>query len=118
MEAVTRLVVKDGRVVGDWVGKDGAVILKAAGISPPPGTEGAIMVVGFDHPLVKIEQMLPVLPIVIVDNFEEGLQLAVEAEQGFGHTGIIHSGMLSGLPASAGSLLQPSLWPMRHLTLP
>lgn len=91
VEAVTRLVVKDGHVVGDWVGKDGAVILKAAGISPPPGTEGAIMVVGFDHPLVKIEQMLPVLPIVIVDNFEEGLQLAVEAEQGFGHTGIIHS---------------------------
>ncbi|NMB46776.1 MAG: aldehyde dehydrogenase family protein, partial [Firmicutes bacterium] len=90
-EQVTRLVTKDGHVVGDWVGKDGVEILRAAGITPPPGTEGAIMQVGFDHPLVKIEQMLPVLPIVSVESFAEGLELAVETEQGFGHTGIIHS---------------------------
>ncbi|NMB13494.1 MAG: aldehyde dehydrogenase [Firmicutes bacterium] len=90
-EKVTQLVTKDGRVVGDWVGKDGVAILRAAGISPPPGTEGAIMQVGYDHPLVKIEQMLPVLPIVTVESFSEGLELAFATEQGFGHTAIIHS---------------------------
>ncbi|NLJ85758.1 MAG: aldehyde dehydrogenase [Firmicutes bacterium] len=90
-DRVTQLVVKDGRVVGDWVGKDGAAILKAAGINPPPGTEGAIMPVAHDHPLVKIEQMLPVLPIVKVKDFTTGLRLAYDSEQGFGHTAIIHS---------------------------
>lgn len=88
---VTDLVTRDGHVVGDYVGKDATVILKAAGIDAPPGTEGVIMKVPFDHPLVKIEQMLPVLPIVAVENFEEGLALAYESEQGFGHTAIIHS---------------------------
>ncbi|NMB25867.1 MAG: aldehyde dehydrogenase [Firmicutes bacterium] len=88
---VTRLIVKDGHIVGDWVGKDGKVILQAAGITPPPSTEGAIMVVPYDHPLVKIEQMLPVLPIVIVSDFAQGLKLALESEQGFGHTAVIHS---------------------------
>ncbi len=90
-ERVTQLIIKDGHIVGDWVGKDGAVILKAAGITPPPGTEGAIMVVAYDHPLVKIEQMMPVLPIVTVDDFSQGLRLALECEQDFGHTAIIHS---------------------------
>lgn len=88
---ITDLVVRDGHVVGDYVGKDGAYILKTAGIEPPPGVEGAIMEVPFTHPLVKIEQMLPVLPIVAVDCFEEGLEKAYESEQGFGHTAVIHS---------------------------
>lgn len=88
---VTGLIVKDGHVVGDWVGKDAEVILRAAGITPPRGIEGAIMVVPSDHPLVKIEQMLPVLPIVTVNSFTEGLELALASEQGFGHTAVIHS---------------------------
>ncbi len=90
-QQVTQLVIKDGHVVGDWVGKDGAAILKAAGINPPSGTKGSIMQVAFEHPLVKIEQMLPVLPIVTVKDFSEGQRLAFAAEQGFGHTAIIHS---------------------------
>ena len=49
------------------------------------------MAVAYDHPLVKIEQMMPVLPIVTVDDFSQGLRLALESEQGFGHTAIIHS---------------------------
>lgn len=90
-ERVTELVTKNGHVVGEWVGKDGAEILRGAGINSPPGTQGAILETAFDHPLVKIEQMLPVLPIVTVEDFAEGVELAFETEQGFGHTAIIHS---------------------------
>ncbi len=98
---VCNLIIKDNHVVGDCVGQDGADILRRAGIAAPPGTEGAILQVPFDHPLVKIEQMLPVLPIVSVANWSEGLERAYEAEQGFGHTAIIHSSMEERISAFA-----------------
>jgi propionaldehyde dehydrogenase len=91
IERITNLVVKDSHVNGDFVGKDAAVILNAAGINAPPGVQGVIMEVPFEHPLVQLEQMMPVLPVVRVADFEQGLKMAVEAEHGFGHTAQIHS---------------------------
>jgi propionaldehyde dehydrogenase len=91
IEKVTTLVVKDNHINGEFVGKDAAAILRAAGIEASQQTLGAIMEVSAEHPLVFLEQMMPILPVVRVEDFSEGLQLAIQAEQGFGHTGQIHS---------------------------
>ncbi|SIQ19878.1 aldehyde dehydrogenase [Halanaerobium kushneri] len=92
---VTDLVVKDPEHVNpDYVGKDAAVILNDAGINVPDNIRGAVMDVDFDHPLVMIEQMLPVLPLVRVNDFAEGLEKSLTAEQHFGHTAMLHSNQL------------------------
>lgn len=43
------------------------------------------------HPFVQAEQMMPILPIVKCDTFEQAVECAKQAEHGFGHTAIIHS---------------------------
>ena len=44
-----------------------------------------------NHLLVQEEQMMPMMPIVKVKDFEDGLAACVEAEHGYGHTALIHS---------------------------
>ena len=88
---VTELIVRDDHIVGEWVGKDASLILQEVGITPGEGMVGAVMVVPYEHPLVKIEQMLPILPLVKTTDFAQGLQLAYGTEQGFRHTAVIHS---------------------------
>ena len=46
----------------------------------------ALVEVPLDHPLVWTEQLMPVMPLVRVRSCDEGIDLAVEAEHGFGHT--------------------------------
>lgn len=89
---VTELVTKDPEHVNpDYVGKDAALILGDAGINVPATIRAAIMEVPFNHPLVKIEQMLPILPLVRVKDFVEGLRMSLEAENHCGHTAMLHS---------------------------
>ena len=89
--AVTGLLVKDGHINGDFVGKDAAVILKAAGIAPSAGVRGIVLDVEESHPLVGLEQLMPVLPVVRIPDFNAAVEAAVRTEHGFGHTAIIHS---------------------------
>lgn len=89
--AVTRLVVKDGHINGDFVGQEADLILRTAGVTPRPGVRGGLMVVDEDHPLVRLEQLMPILPVVRVPDFTAALEAACRAEQGCGHTALIHS---------------------------
>ncbi len=89
--AVTRLVVRDGHLNADFIGRDAEVILKTAGIAPQPGTRCALMEVDEGHPLVSLEQLMPVLPIVRVPDFAAAVEAAFRTEHGFGHTALIHS---------------------------
>ena len=43
------------------------------------------------HPFVQEELMMPILPIVRVDNIDEAIDLAVKAEHGNRHTAHMHS---------------------------
>ncbi len=89
---VTELVTNDTEHVNpEYVGKNADLILKDAGINVSTDIRAAIMDVPFTHPLVKIEQMLPVLPLVRVKDFEEGLCKSIEAEKHCGHTAMLHS---------------------------
>jgi len=78
----------------DLVGKDVAVLAKAAGVQAPSGTEMLFGETEENHPFVVIEQMMPFIPIVRVNCADAAIRAAVKAEHGFGHTAIIHTNNL------------------------
>lgn len=91
-EKVVNLVVKDGEINKDYIGKDASKILTDAGINADPGTRLVVFVADSEsHPIIQHEQLMPVLPILLVDSFEQAMAAAVRIEHGFGHTAMIHS---------------------------
>ena len=92
---VTGIIVDEkGEIVKSYIGKDCDKILKDAGINVDPGTRLAVFVTDVDHPVVQHEQLMPVLPVVPVDSFEEAVSVALNVEHNFKHTAIIHSNNL------------------------
>jgi propionaldehyde dehydrogenase len=101
IEKLTTLVVDGRHAVTEWIGKPAPAILKAIGIDAPVGTRLIIADVPFEHPFVRVELMMPVLPIVRVKDVEEGMDLAVIAEHGNRHTAIMHSSDVNALTRMA-----------------
>jgi acyl-CoA reductase-like NAD-dependent aldehyde dehydrogenase len=98
IEAVTRIALSKDAPSGrstppnkEMVGKDAAVIARAAGIEVPAGTRLLLMEVGADHPMVWSEQLMPVLPLVRMKNVDEAIDFAVKVEHGFRHSAMMHS---------------------------
>jgi len=76
----------------DFVGKDAAVLARAAGRDVPASCEMVFGVVEReDHPFVLAEQMMPFMPVVRARCIDEAIEMAVRSEHGFRHTAIIHS---------------------------
>ena len=50
-----------------------------------------LMEVAKEHPFVQIELMMPILPLVRVDDVDEAIATAVEVEHGLRHTAMMHS---------------------------
>lgn len=73
------------------VGRDAAVIARMIGLEVGPEVRCLICEAGFDHLFVQEELMMPILPIVRVNNIDEAIQLAVKAEHGNRHTAHMHS---------------------------
>ncbi|WP_280770577.1 aldehyde dehydrogenase family protein [Salipaludibacillus daqingensis] len=74
----------------EWIGQSANKILQKIGIRKE-NARLLLCEVDFEHPFVQLEQMMPVLPIVRVDSFEEAVDKAVSAEHGNRHTAVIHS---------------------------
>jgi aldehyde dehydrogenase len=91
LREIEKLVIVDDHPHRDFVGKNAAVIAKAAGITVPDETRLLIAEVDEAHPLVQIEMLMPVFPMVRVRNVEEAIAAAVRAEHGFFHTAVMHS---------------------------
>jgi propionaldehyde dehydrogenase len=105
VERVTKLVVTPERKInGAYIGKNVQVILKDAGIKVGEEYRLAIFDARCDHPLVWLEQMMPVLPIVRVKDFKAGVELAVKVEQGNRHTAIMHSTHVENMTAFARAI--------------
>ena len=99
---VTELVVTpEGKINRAFVGRNVQVILSEIGISLDEKYRVAIFEAPQDHPLVWIEQMMPILPIVRVADVQEGIRLGVRVEQGNRHTAIMHSTNVDNLTAFA-----------------
>jgi acyl-CoA reductase-like NAD-dependent aldehyde dehydrogenase len=75
----------------DLIGKNAGVILGKIGINAGDDVRLAVIDVDKNHPLVWTEQLMPVFPVVRVDNVDEGIDLAVAAEGGRRHTAAMHS---------------------------
>ena len=86
------------------IGKDAAVLAKAAGASVPDKTELLFAETAKDHVFVKEEQMMPFIPIVRVKTVEEGIEAALVAEHNYKHTSIIHSHDVENMTAMARAL--------------
>ena len=92
---------RHGVINKELVGKNAGEILSRIGV--PAGPELALLIadVPEDHPLVWTEQLMPVLPIVRVPDVNRGIDLAKEAEHGFGHSASMHSRNIDALSRMA-----------------
>ena len=90
-----------GVINKDLVGKDAGKILARIGVEVPGGVPLIIADVAEDHPLVWTEQLMPVLPIVRVPDVDRAIDLAREAEHGFGHSAAMHSRDIDALSRMA-----------------
>lgn len=90
-ERVTKLVIKDGKINTDYIGRDVQIILRDAGIHVNDDCRLAIFRAQPEHPLVWKEQMMPVFPLVCVKDFEAAVEFAVQVEEGNRHTAVMHS---------------------------
>jgi len=92
--ALTDLVTEKGdysHTDTQWTGKDAYKYLDAIGVSYTERPKCIICEVSFEHPFVQLELLMPILPIVRVENFHKGVEYAVKAEKGNRHTAIVHS---------------------------
>jgi propionaldehyde dehydrogenase len=99
-EAVTR----DGAPNKSLEGKSSSEILNAAGISFSGTPKAILFETEKENPFVALEVKMPVLPIVRARDFDEALEYAIEIEQGFRHTAILHSQSIERLNRAAKSM--------------
>jgi len=88
----------------DLIGKNASEILARAGISCIGDPPLLLARVPNDHPLVWTEQMMPVLPVTSVPDVDRGIELAREAEHGFGHSAGMYSRDIDALSRMARSI--------------
>lgn len=96
----TRGPGRPATITKELIGKDAAEILVRSGL---PRVEAPLIVVEVpaDHPLVWTEQLMPVLPVVRVPDVDAGIELAVRAERGCGHSAAMHSHDIGALSRMA-----------------
>ncbi len=85
----------------ELIGQSVQTILGKIGIQVGDDIRLAIAPVSENHPLVWTEQMMPVIPLVTVPTADQAIDLAKEAEHGFGHTAVMHSRNLDNLSRMA-----------------
>lgn len=74
-----------------FVGKDARYLLQQIGISVPEEIKVVLIETERDHPFVVHELMMPILPVVRVENVDEAIELAIQVEHGNRHTAMMHS---------------------------
>ena len=98
LQEKTNKAGKTSKVVNrDCVGRNADVILKMIGIEVSKDIRCIICEVPFEHDFVQHELMMPILPIVRVDNIDQAVELAVKAEHGCRHTAHMHSKNIDNL---------------------
>jgi aldehyde dehydrogenase len=75
----------------DFIGKDAAVLARAAGKNIPAEVELIFGETDESLPFVPVEQMMPFVPFVRCRNVDDAVEMARKSEHGFRHTAMIHS---------------------------
>ena len=107
-EAIAKVVMKnypgnESTANPKWVGRDASVIAEAAGISVPSACRLLIFDAGrdIDHVFARVEQMMPVLPVLRAANVSEAIDWACLLERGLCHTAGMHSTNINNMDAMA-----------------
>ncbi len=82
---------RPGAINPAWIGQDASNILAEIGVQADPAVRMIVAEVPRSHSLVWTEQMMPVMPVVRVNDLDAAISLAVASEHGFRHTASIHS---------------------------
>jgi len=93
-EAITTVGEGDHRhevAAKEFIGKDAAVLARAAGRQISSEVELLFGETDETNPFVPVEQMMPFLPFVRVRDIDEAIAKAKHYEHGFRHTSIIHT---------------------------
>lgn len=93
----------------ELVGKCAGYILNKLGVEYPSDTRVIIMEASKDHPFVQTEMMMPILPVVRVENVDAAIDLAVEVEHGNRHSAMMHSKNVDKLTRMA-KLIQTTIF--------
>lgn len=110
LDKLVNLVLDDKlRIKTEFVGKNAKCILSKIGIEVDYSVKVIIMETDKDHPFVQEELMMPILPIVRVDNVDEAIDIAIEVEHGNRHTAIMHSKNIDKLTKMA-KLIQTTIF--------
>ncbi|MDX9753628.1 MAG: aldehyde dehydrogenase EutE [bacterium] len=108
-QTLVQATIVNNQVNRDYVGQSAAVLGRVAGVTVPSTCDLLIAETDKNHPFVDHEMLMPILPIVRVNTFEEAMQAAKEAEHGFRHTAIIHSQRLDRITQFA-KLMQTNIF--------
>lgn len=97
----------DAAVTEDFVinkkleGRTANEILKAAGIPCTAPIRLIVAETGRLHPFAALELLMPLVPLIKAEDFDEALEIALELEQGYRHTATIHSQSIERLNRAA-----------------
>lgn len=102
IERLYQAAVTEDKVINKKLeGRSAAEILQAAGISCNKKIRLIIAKTDKTHPFVTLELLMPLVPLVTVKDFDEALETALEIEQGYKHTAVIHSESIEHLNRAA-----------------
>ncbi len=101
LQRMEKLIISDGHVNKNWVGKDAIKILREIGVQAPPGTLIAYAEVPESHPFVQLELLTPVTGLVRYDDCRQAIAGAIRCEHGNGHTAAMYSRDIANLHAMA-----------------
>lgn len=88
---LTDVVLKNGKLNRKCVGRSAKVLLSMIGVDVPDNIRCITFFGKKEHPLITEELMMPILGIVRVKDFAEGLETAKWLEHGNRHSAHIHS---------------------------
>lgn len=88
---IATVFTEKGALNRKCVGRSAIALLKMVGIDAPAGTRCIIFEGKKEHKLIAEELMMPILGVVRVKDFSEGVETAVWLEHGNRHSAHIHS---------------------------
>jgi aldehyde dehydrogenase len=107
-EAIAKAVLLDypgpsPRPNSKWVGRDAAELAAAGGFSVPDTCRLLIVDAGrdVDYVFARIEQMMPLIPVLRAKDFNEALDWAMHLERDRKHTASLHSRDIDHMDAMA-----------------
>jgi len=91
IEKLMAVTLKDGAPDKAMVGKSPQHLLGKIGVKIPENVRIVLVETPEEHPFVQEEMLMPILPMVRVADFKEGLTASLKAEHGYRHSAVIHS---------------------------